>query len=346
MKKILLVLLLAALSTGFLLTGCSNTALSTSAPQEVTTSTGSSAVAATAASTTVQAESTTPVETGKLVIYAPASSSSIPVLLAASQMKNTEVKLYTDQSQANTLFLRGDVSILVTGLSVGVDLYKNGAPVQEVNSFVSGLSYLVTYGKSVTSLADLKGQQIYLPFEGSPIEEVITFLAGKAGLKYKEDLSPIYSAFDSSVQLLKEGKATAVVLPEPNVSLVEGQPNIYISLSLYDEWNKVTGTNAGYPQVGSFVNSNWAKSHSDEIAAFNQALSSAITSVEKDPAAAVDSVKANYKLSPALLLKSLNRTHYTLMTGQAMEDSISNYYQVIGKPLDEKFSAFYYLPAQ
>jgi NitT/TauT family transport system substrate-binding protein len=283
------------------------------------------------------------VRSDKLVIYAPASTSSIPVILAVSKMPNAELTLYTNQSQANTLFLRGDISILVTGLSVGVDMFNNGAPVQMTNSFVSGLSYLVTYGKQVTSLADLKGQQIYIPFAGSPIEEATSFLAQKAGMQYKTDLTPVYSVFDSSAQLLKEGKATAVVLPEPYVTLVEGQPNISISLSYFDEWNKATGTDQGYPQVGSFVNSDWAKTHGADIAAFDQALGESISLAQSDPSDAVTATKTNYKLSEALLLKSLGRTRFNLVTDQSLQETIDNYYTVIGKPLDEKFSAFYYL---
>lgn len=332
MKYFLKVFILVTIITGLFITGCTPTVQTTTQ-------------AATAGDLPTD-ESTSSANTGKLVVYAPASTSSIPVILAASKLKNIELTLYTNQSQANTLFLRGDVSILVTGLSVGVDLFKNGAPVQLANSFVSGLSYLVTYGKQVNDWADLKGQQIYLPFAGSPIEEATTYLAQQAGLKYGVDLRPVYSPFDSSVQLLKEGKAAAVVLPEPNVTLVEGQPDVFISLSYFDEWNKATGSDQGYPQVGSFVNSGWASSHAADIETFNQVLGEAISSVENDPAAAVKSVSSYYKLSPDLLLKSLNRTRYNLMVGQEMEDAISNYYQVIGKPLDEKFTDFYFLPAQ
>lgn len=333
MKYFLKVFILVTTITGLFLTGC--------APAVQTTT-----QAPTTAATLPTNESKASASTDKLVIYAPASTSSIPVILAASKLKNVELTLYTNQSQANTLFLRGDVSILVTGLSVGVDLFKNGAPVQLANSFVSGLSYLVTYGKQVTSWSDLKGQQIYLPFAGSPIEEATTYLVEQAGLKYGLDLTPVYSPFDSSVALLKQGKATAVVLPEPYVTLVEGQPNVNISLSYFDEWNKAAGTKQGYPQVGSFVNSDWAKTHTAEIAEFNQALGEAITSVENDPAAAVKSVSSYYKLTPELLLKALGRTHFNLTTGQAMQESIANYYETIGKPLDEKYTNFYFLSAQ
>ncbi len=332
MKKLLQVVLASSVIFTFLIAGCAT-------PQ----------ASATAVATTVSSEGTaapTASSEDVMVIYAPASTSSIPVIIAASKLEDVRLQLYTNQSQANTLFLRGEVNVLVTGLSVGRDLYKNGAPVQMVNSFVSGLSYLVTYGKQISSFSDLKGQQIYIPFEGSPIEEATAYLASQEGLIWKTDLQPVYSPFDASIELLKQGKAAAVVLPEPNVTLVEGQPNVYISLSYFDEWNKYAGNDAGYPQVGSFVSPEWATAHPDQVAAFNQALGDAIQYVQSNPEGAVQSVKENFKLPSEKLLKSLNRTHYTFMSGSDLREAINNYYKVIGKPLDESDTAFYFLAAQ
>ncbi|MEA5079940.1 MAG: ABC transporter substrate-binding protein [Anaerolineaceae bacterium] len=345
MKKILqVVFALSLIAT--LLVGCSApTATATQAPTALVTEATVAATAEVTAEATAEATSA-PVADDVMVIYAPASTSSIPVIIAASKLQNVKLQLYTNQSQANTLFLRGEVSALVTGLSVGLDLYKNGAPVQMVNSFVSGLSYVVTYGKQVSSLSELKGQDIYIPFEGSPIEEATSYLAGKEGLTWKTDLSPVYSPFDASIELLKQGKATAVVLPEPNVTIVEGQPNIYISISLFDEWNKYAGNTDGYPQVGTFVSPEWASAHPDQVEAFNQALSDAIAYVESAPSEAVAAVKDNYKLPVAKLEKSLSRTHYNLVTGSDLQATINGYYQLIGKPLDENDSAFYYIPAK
>ena len=47
------------------------------------------------------------------------------------------------------------------------------------------------------------------------------------------------------MELLKQGKATAVALPEPSVSLIEKQPNLYISLNyraLWDAADRVAAT--------------------------------------------------------------------------------------------------------
>lgn len=333
-KKFSLFLILTAISA-LLVTGC----MSSNVIQPTAEATQSALQSS-------PATESTPVVPEKLVIYAPASTSSIPVIIAANRLKNVDLQLYNNQSQANTLFLRGDVSILVSGLSVGMDLYKNEAPIKVINSFVSGLSYLVTYGKPVDDLAALKGKEVYFPFEGSPIEEVTFYLAKEKDLTWKTDIIPIYSPFESSIELLKQGKAEAVILPEPSVTLVEGKPDIYISLSLFDLWNEQTQTSEGYPQVATFVNPDWAAAHSEQVNEFNTALSEAIAYVQQNPEAAAQEVQTFYKLPADKLLKSLGRTRYHLTTGSGMQTEIQSYYQTIGKPLDENFTDFYFIPAQ
>ena len=302
--------------------------------------------AATAQPAVASTEAATPTRTARLVIAGPATPSSIPLLIAASKIDGAEVQVIENNSQANTAFLRGDIDILVNGLSVGVDLYRNEAPVQIVNTYVTGMSFLVTNGEKVDTFTALKGQDIYIPFEGSPIEEATSFLAGKEGLKWGEDIKPVYSPFDASVALLKQGIAQAVVLPEPFVSLVEGQPGMNVSLDMYQSWNKATGQTDGYPQVAAFVKRDWADSHAEDLAAFNAALNDAVKLTKESPEEAVSLVKDKFKQPEKILLKAVSRMHYAVLTGEEMKQSVSGYYELIGKPLDDKYKDFYYIPAK
>ncbi len=259
-------------------------------------------------------------------------------------MSNATVEIIENTSQANTAFLRGDIDILVSGLSVGVDMFRNNAPVQIVNTSVNGMSFLVTNGEKVESLKDLKGKEIYVPFEGSPIEEAVSYLAEQEGLVWGEDIQPLYSPFDGSVALLKQGKAGAVVLPEPFVSLVEDHPDVYISLDLFSAWNASTKMDDGYPQVAAFVRRDWAATHKNELAEFNKNLSDAVVLLQEKPNEAVSKVDGYFKQPETVLLKAVNRMQYLVLTGRGMQTSVTQYYERIGKPLDDGFEDFYYLP--
>jgi NitT/TauT family transport system substrate-binding protein len=305
---------------------------------------GLSACSASADSQELPAASADPVASlERWALYAPASSSSIPVILAAEELGNVDLTLYTSQDQANTLFARGEVDMVVTGLSVGVDLYRNEVPLQIVNTYVSGLSYLVTDGEALANFADLKGREVTVPFAGSPIEEVCRYLASQEGLEWGQDITPVYAPFESSIALLKQGQAGAVILPEPSVSLLQGQPGISVSFSLFDLWNQHNPGGNGYPQVGTFANRDWAESHAAEIDAFNAALAGAIAAAQSDPQAAVETITGSFKLPRDVLENALAHTHYQLYSGGEMQMHIQDYYQIIGKPLDEKYTQFYFI---
>ncbi len=293
-----------------------------------------------------EAESQIADASAPIIIAGPATPSSIPLILAAEKLDNVQVQIIQNNAQATTAFLRNEINILASGLSVGVDLRKNDAPVQLLNSYVTGLSFLVTSGEAVESLSDLKGQEIYLPFEGSPIEEATLFLAQEEGLVWGVDLKPVYSPFEASLALLKEGKAKAVVLPEPFVTLVENEPNLFVSLDYFTAWNATTETEAGYPQVGVFVNAEWARRNPEQAAAFNNALVEAIRLIEENPEEAVAKVKDQFKLPESVLLRSIQRTHFRFSTGETLKADVIAYYELIGKPLDDNFADFFYIPAQ
>jgi NitT/TauT family transport system substrate-binding protein len=279
-----------------------------------------------------------------LRIYVPAPPSSVPVLLAAGQMENAEVTVFTDHAQAHTLFLRGDVDVLVTGLSVGVEFAAQGVPVQIVNSYVAGLTYLVTRDLQIAGISDLQGHEIVLPFAGSPIEQVTRYFVEASGLTWGEDVVPAYSPFPSSVEMLKAGKVQIVALPEPFVSQVAGLPSVEVALSYAETWNALANSSGGYPQVGVFVHQGWATEHGAQIEAFNRALAAAVTTTQQEPEVALAAARSAMQFPPEILAAALARTSFAPHVGTALEQEVRGYYETIGEPLDGTYDSFFYRP--
>jgi ABC-type nitrate/sulfonate/bicarbonate transport system substrate-binding protein len=277
-----------------------------------------------------------------VTVYAPATPSSIPVIMAARQMPEVDLTTFTDHSQAQALFLRGDVDLLVTGLAVGVAFLENGVDVTLLNSYVSGLTYLVTRDGPVEGFDQLAGSEVYLPFEGSPIDEVTRFFVESEGLTWGEDVVPVYSPFPATVELLRQGKASAAALPEPFVSLVEGEEEVYVSLSYEERWETVTGSDGGYPQVGTFARQGWAKEHPEIVAEFNRRIAEAVEASQEDPAAAVDAATEELAFPAPVLRSALERTSFAPRYGSELEGEVRRYYGTIGAPLDESYAAFFY----
>jgi hypothetical protein len=66
-------------------------------------------------------------------IYAPLTPSSIPLLMAAQEIDSLEITLFSNHSQAHTLFLRGDIPLLMTGLAVDVQFFQKEIPVSHTS---------------------------------------------------------------------------------------------------------------------------------------------------------------------------------------------------------------------
>ncbi|NMC67453.1 MAG: ABC transporter substrate-binding protein [Spirochaetales bacterium] len=281
--------------------------------------------------------------TNVISIWGPATPSSVPLVIAAEKLPNTKITIFSDHSQASALFLKGETQILFTGLDVGINFYKNKAPVVMLNSYVTGLTYLVTYGIKVSSFKELKGKSIYIPFEGSPIEEIVKFFVEKDGLVYKKDITPVYSPFPSSLELLKQGKAEVVALPEPFVTMASSIPNVYISFGFKDYYEKLTGKKNGYPQVGAFAMKNWAINNIDYIKLLHAELAKAIELIKNDPQTAIKIAAPYFSFPQPVLLKAIGNTSFNLSYSNELLNEVFSYYQSIGIPLDPQFKELFFI---
>ncbi|MBN2546884.1 MAG: ABC transporter substrate-binding protein [Spirochaetes bacterium] len=278
----------------------------------------------------------------KTVIYAPSTPTSLPLLIASEVLSDTEVVLYVNHSQANALFLKGDVQIISTGFSVGKNFFDNKVPVIVINSYVSGLTHLVTYGKHFNNFTELKGSEIYLPFQNSPIEEITKFFILSEGLKWG-DFKPVYSQFQSSVELLKNGKAKVVPLAEPFVSIVEKNQNIKVSFSYYDRWVEITGNKKGYPQTGTFIKKQWAEKNSNYIKKLNNEIKKAVIEINNNPEKSSKLLSGKLNVSDEILLSATRRTVFNMLYSKELKNEIEIYYKAIGKPLNENYKEFFYI---
>lgn len=277
-----------------------------------------------------------------VTVLAPNSTTSIPILLAAKYLPGLNVEIFENHPQANAQFTAGEDLVLVTGLSVGFDMFKNGVPLQLINTNVTGLSYIVSCNVEINSFADLAGHEIYLPFEGSPLEETTKFFVEQAGLVYGEDVKPIYAPFETSTALIKNGDDAIVAMPQPAATAMAAQPCGHLGASFYDVWNSVTGDSDGYPQVGAFAKAAFTSAHPEWVKAFNEAVAKAIAEMQANPEASVNEVAEKFSFPAPVLLKALQATKFTVQSDQEMKDAVIHYYTTIGKPLDESYEAIFY----
>lgn len=278
-----------------------------------------------------------------VVLVVPASPSSIPLILAARSLENPhsiKVKVFHNHSRAHALFLRGEVQLLSTGLGVGVRFFNQKVPIKIISSHVAGLSYLVTT-RTIKGFKELRGQKLWLPFPGSPLEELSRFFAECEGLIWKSDILVGYSMFDSSVKLLKMHKIDFLPLPEPFVTLATENSNLTVSLDFGKLWEQYTGKGNPCPQVGTFINTGWKGDNIGFVREFNRAVEQAVSLCMDDPDLAIKKTQSILGFPKEVLEKALTRTRFQLLTDQKLKDGVFAYYNTIGSPLDQSFEDFF-----
>ncbi len=285
---------------------------------------------------------TAPSDPKMVTVLVPNSTTSLPILQAAKHLPGMKVEIFENHPQANAQFLGSEDLVLVTGLSVGMGMFNNEVPVKLINTNVTGLAYLVSCNKEINTFADLAGQEIYMPFEGSPMEETTQFFVEQAGLKYGEDVKPIYAPFDTSTALIKNGEDAIVAMPQPAATAMAAQPCGHLGASFYDTWNEITGDKDGYPQVGAFAKASFVEANPEWIKAFNDAVATAIGELQASPDPLINELAENFSFPAPVLVKAFLGTHFTVQSDKEMKDAVNHYYETIGKPLDEKFEAFFY----
>ncbi|MBU2509801.1 hypothetical protein KJ966_00610 [bacterium] len=283
------------------------------------------------------------VEQKSVVIAVPPTPSVLPIIIAGNNTSNVRVTVFHSHSQAHTLFLRADIQLLVTGLSVGRQFFDGSVPVQIVSSFISGMTYLVTSDNSIETFSQLKGKTLCFPFAGSPIEDVTTFFIEREGLNWPDDFRIEYLPFEATLEYLKLGKIQAAILPEPMSTVAEQFEKTHLSLKFKKRWDMLTNSSEGYPQVGVFVFRKWGEQNEGFIKQFNQEIARAIRFIADDRKQAIALYKTHFNLSEKVISTSLDRTDFLLKTSWELKEYVEDYYQMIGKPLDETYNAFFYL---
>lgn len=276
-------------------------------------------------------------------IYVPATPASIPMILASQKIPNTKITVFTNHPKAHALFRKNKIQVLMTGLSVGLTFQQQKHPLKMIHSYVSGITYLLTNVQEATSINDLKGKTIHIPFENSPIEQVTRFFLSKQGLEYKKDVSVAYSLPVSSKKLLETGHAQFVPLPEALVSILVNNPEIKIIADYKKLWNEFTGSKDGYPQVATFVQTEFLDKNQKYVQKLNQEVEKAIVLCQKAPEQAVQKTQSLLKFPPKILLASLQRVSFRYTASKEMKKQVQDYYTIIGQPLYDSVEKIFYV---
>lgn len=181
--------------------------------------------------------------------------------------EKVEFVAWKDPDQLRALAMEGKADFMAMPSNVAANLYNRGVPLRLLNISVWGLLFVVSRNPAIKTLADLKGQELVMPFRGDMPEIVLRTLADKLGIAVGQGADAIglrYAATPlDAMQLLLTRRADHALLAEPAVSMGLRRsrslpvsavaPDLHRSVDLQAEWGRAFARPPRVPQAGMVV---------------------------------------------------------------------------------------------
>ncbi|ANY67918.1 hypothetical protein BBD42_16640 [Paenibacillus sp. BIHB 4019] len=342
-------LMAGTLAVSMIIAGCSS---SEKEPQASSPASNATASAETSTETSAQQQATAaPAQEAQAVTFlTPKAPSLIPALLAADKPADTialKIETWDTIEQLLARVQNGDAAFIAAPLNVGSNLYAKGLPVQLIQVNTWGSMYLISTDTEKQTLADLAGETVYIPGQGGPPDTLTKYLISEAALA--SDIELAYSTIPDMMQQLAAGTIKHAVLPEPVLSglrmKLEGKLSEVVD---YDaEWHKAFGESL--PQTGVFVNSEWAKTNKEAIAAFQSQYQAALEEAIQ-PGANLTSAAEAFGMPEAVLTQAMGKISLSFKTAAESRQETDRYFDILLKMAPESVGGklpddgFYYAP--
>jgi NitT/TauT family transport system substrate-binding protein len=161
-----------------------------------------------------------------------------------------------------------DIAILPTNLAC--KLYNSGVDLNLIGTNIYGIMYLVGT-EDITSLDQLKGQDIYCIGQGSTPEYILEYVLESNNISLDEVNIIFESSGSDIIPLLKTGVAKYACLGEPAATMSTTVSDATILFNLQTEWEALTGYE-GYPQTCTVATASTIANHEGFLEAFSAAM--------------------------------------------------------------------------
>jgi NitT/TauT family transport system substrate-binding protein len=270
-----------------------------------------------------------------LRVLVPSSTAALPFLRLAVQGLPAGVgvscEIFLNHPQALARLLRGEADLLLTGTSQGWENYLAGGYLVLVDTGVWAISSLIGAAGAppLSSLAELAGKRLALPFPGSPLDFQTRCILAREGLDPDRDLRILYLAFGQSVPLLLQGRLDAAALPEPLATDLVLNRGLSRLLEYGRAWAEVSGGDPRSPQVSLFATRDFLARNSGVVRSLVEDWARASEEVTRDPQGAAFAHAEALGLVPEVVAKAAGQTLFWVPSAEEDCRRVTEYYEAV-----------------
>jgi NitT/TauT family transport system substrate-binding protein len=190
---------------------------------------------------------------------------SIPL---AYMEQNNSLASIADETTLTIWSTPGQLQAIITGsqgdfvslpTNSAANFYNRGVHLKLLDSSIWNILYLVTADTGITTLTDLEGKRVVVPYQGAVPDAIFRFVCQEQGIDPDTDLEIIYAPDPvQASQLLLTGREQYVLLSEPSATsvILRGQQSgitFVRALNMETEWEKATGGESSTPVAGTIA---------------------------------------------------------------------------------------------
>ena len=196
----------------------------------------------------------------RLMLYGAPIGVSIPVAQVVDRnalnplVENAGLQIWRSPDEMRAGVAAGDIELTTSPAPTAANLYNRGTGMRLAAVLTTGMLYLMTTEDGITSIPDLAGKRVLVPFRGDMPDRVFQVLLAAHGLS-PDDVGIEYVATPlEAAQLLLAGRAPAAVLQEPaaTASVMRGIANainVRRAIDFQREFGIATGRSADIPMA-------------------------------------------------------------------------------------------------
>jgi NitT/TauT family transport system substrate-binding protein len=278
----------------------------------------------------------------KIVLFGPVAPLTIPLAVMKAQdrlkqvAQETNFTVWTNPDQLRAQVTGGQVHFAAFPTNVAANFYNKGVGLKLLNVAIWGILYLVSSQPNITSLADLKGEELAVPFKGDMPDLVFRYLCNEQGINPAKDFNLRYlSTPVEAAQLLAAGQVKHAVLSEPAATMAvmtakNNGKELYRVLDLQKVWGQVTGREAVIPQAGIAALPSIINNHPEIVPQFQREYSEALNWVKANPQDAGQIGETYIQgLKAGLVANSLQFTRMKFVSAKDAKADLEFFYQAL-----------------
>lgn len=276
-----------------------------------------------------------------LVLYGPPAGPSITLAYAVGKGLLRDVankvafKVWRTPDEMRAGLSSGSMQAAIMPTTAAANLHTRGLGLKLANVMTNGLLYIVSRDERITTIPDLEGQRVTVPFPNDTPELIFDAALAHHRMTGKVTVERAGTPIEA-VQMLLAGRIDTALLPEPAVSAAifkakAGGRALYRVIDMQIEWGTVTATTPVMPQAGLVLAQSFINDHPDQAKALLAGLARAAAEVNVDPAAAASQAASALELPWPVLEASIPYSNLVAIAARDARGSIETLLKAVAQ---------------